>query len=92
MRRRQNSFFLCRVELSVQHQVRRFECHLRFSGLTKPARVFTEFQTAACRNQPALATKDIKVTDRFAIPAMTAQAIWNPRMEDAPAFGITLKP
>ena len=37
-------------------------------------------------------TKDIKVTDKFAIPIF-AQAIWNPRMEDAHlVFGITLKP
>ena len=36
--------------------------------------------------------EDIKVTDRFAIPVF-AQAIWNPRMEDAHlVFGITLKP
>ena len=46
----------------------------------------------AVTNLALKATKDIKVTDRFAIPVF-AQAIWNPRMEDAHlVFGITLKP
>lgn len=46
----------------------------------------------AVTNLTLKATKDIKVTDRFAIPVF-AQAIWNPRMEDAHlVFGITLKP
>ena len=46
----------------------------------------------AVTNLALKATKDIKVTDKFAIPIF-AQAIWNPRMEDAHlVFGITLKP
>lgn len=46
----------------------------------------------AVTNLALKATKDIKVTDKFAIPIF-AQAIWNPCMEDAHlVFGITLKP
>ena len=46
----------------------------------------------AVTNLALKATKDIKVTDKFAIPIF-AQAIWNPRMEDAHlVFGISLRP
>ena len=46
----------------------------------------------AVTNVALKATTDIKVTDKFTIPVF-AQAIWNPRMEDAHlVFGITLRP
>jgi hypothetical protein len=46
----------------------------------------------AVTNVALKGTTDIKITDRFSIPVF-AQAIWNPRMEDAHlVFGITLRP
>lgn len=46
----------------------------------------------AVTNVALKATTDIKITDKFAIPIF-AQAIWNPRMEDAHlVFGLTLRP
>ena len=46
----------------------------------------------AVTNVALKATTDIKVTNKFSIPVF-AQAIWNPRMEDAHlVFGLTLRP
>lgn len=46
----------------------------------------------AVTNVALKATTDIKVTNKFSIPIF-AQAIWNPRMEDAHlVFGLTLRP
>ena len=46
----------------------------------------------AVTNVALKGTTDIKITDSFSIPVF-AQAIWNPRMEDAHLlFGITLRP
>lgn len=46
----------------------------------------------AVTNVALKGTTDIRVTDSFSVPIF-AQAIWNPRMEDAHlVFGITLRP
>lgn len=46
----------------------------------------------AVTNIALKATKAIKINDKFSLPVF-AQAIWNPRMEDAHlVFGITLRP
>lgn len=46
----------------------------------------------AVTNVALKATTDIQVTNKFSIPIF-AQAIWNPRMEDAHlVFGLTLRP
>lgn len=52
----------------------------------------TSNSSFAVTNVALKATTDIKITDKFAIPIF-AQAIWNPRMEDAHlVFGLTLRP
>lgn len=46
----------------------------------------------AVTNVALKGTTQIRFTDKFALPIF-AQAVWNPRMEDAHlVFGITLKP
>lgn len=79
------------VELNFPFSVRRIDLNAT-CGLVPYEAVQYNTNGLAVTNVALKGTTDIKITDSFSLPIF-AQAIWNPRMEDAHlVLGITLRP